>query len=117
MIAVTECDPYVMPRIEELLDYNNGMSTIFFNPRHDERLLPRTDGIWGQVQNSFFISAWKIRLQSNAIWIQECPSHFSKAVDALFDQTQDFIVTYIDDIAVYSQTWWENHLQYLREQN
>ena len=70
VIAVTECDPYVMPRIEELLDYNNGMSTIFFNPN---------DEIWGQVQNSFFISAWKIRVQSNAIWIQECPSHFSKA--------------------------------------
>ncbi len=48
---------------------------------------------------------------------KNAPATFQRLVDALFDQTQDFIVTYIGDIAVYSQTWWENHLQYMREQN
>jgi len=40
------------------------------------------------------------------------PSTFQRLVDIIFDGTSDYVAVYINDIAVFSETW-EEHLQHL----
>ena len=46
--------------------------------------------------------------------LKNAPATFQRLVNSLFDSMADRVETYIDDIAVYSQTW-EQHLQNLKK--
>ena len=42
------------------------------------------------------------------------PSTFQRLVDRLFEGTQSFVFAYIDDVAVFSDSW-NDHLMHLKE--
>ncbi|MBW0559684.1 hypothetical protein O181_099399 [Austropuccinia psidii MF-1] len=46
--------------------------------------------------------------------IKNAPAHFQRIMDTIFQEEilQDWIVVYIDDIIIYSDTW-EDHVQYI----
>ena len=111
--VVTDNDPYVMPRMEELLD-QMGRARFFST-------LDMLKGYYQVPMNpddkqktAFSSPLGKYEFSRMPFGLKNAPATFQRLVDSLFDGTQRYIVAYIDDVGVYSHEWVE-HLQHLRE--
>ena len=72
--------------------------------------MPVTD----REKTAFSSPLGKYHFKRMPFGLKNAPATFQRLVDLLFDAMSNRIVAYIDDIAVYSQTW-EQHLIYLQE--
>ena len=98
---VTEDDPYCIPRTEEVQDkmksarYITKLRGFYQVPLHEQ-----------DKEKTAFTSPLFRRMPFG---LKNAPAKFQRLVNSLFDGMADRMETYIDDIAVYSQTW-EQHL-------
>ena len=65
-------------------------------------------------KNAFSSPLGKYEFSRMPFGLKNTPATFQRLIDTLFDDTQRYIVAYIDDVAVYSHEWVE-HLQHLQE--
>ena len=109
--SVTQPDPYLMPLIDEILeslatatyiskiDLNKGFHQIPI----DERDIPKTAFCtpWGKFE--FVVMPFGLR---------NGPAIFQRLMDTILHQDKDCCQVYIDDIAIFSQTW-QQHCSHL----
>ena len=67
-----------------------------------------------QEKTAFISPLVKFQFKRMPFGLKNAPSTFQKLVDDLFDGTSEFVVAYIDNIIVYSETW-EEHQTHLEE--
>ena len=109
--AVTQPDVYPLPRIEQLLDDVSKARYIttldltqgyYQFPVHPEH----------QSKTAFVTPTGKWEFTRMPFGLKGAPATFQREMDTLF-QDQPGLSAYIDDVAIYSQTWAE-HLQHLK---
>ena len=105
--SVTQPDPYQMPLIEEILetlasakfiskiDLNKGFHQIPIEP--------------GDIPKTAFCSPWgKFEFCVMPFGLRNGPAVFQRLMDNVLHQNKDVSQVYINDIAVFSQTWEEH---------
>ena len=107
---VTEDDPYCIPRTEELLDKMR--SARYITELRGFCQIPLRDQ--DKQKTAFTSPLGKFHFRRVPFGLKNAPAIFQSLVNSLFDGIADRVETYIDDIAVYSQTW-EQHLQNLNK--
>ena len=103
---VTEDDPYYIPRTEELLD-----------KMKSARYITKLRGFYQvplREQDKKKTAFTSPLIRRMPFGLKNAPATLQRLVNSLFDGMADRVETYIDDIAVYSQTW-EQHLQNLKK--
>ena len=110
---VTSSDVYYMPRPEELIDRMGNSKFV--------TKLDMTKGFYQVSMNetdkektAFVTPLGKFQFTRMPFGLKNSPSTFQRLVDKLLDGTQAYAAGYIDDVAVFSNSW-EDHLQHLRE--
>ena len=110
---VTVPDPYVMPRIEVLLemmgkaniysklDLKKGYYQVPVAPHHQDK--------------TAFVTEWgKFKFTVMPFGLRNAPSTFQRLMDVVLQSTSKFTRCYIDDISIFSQNW-TDHLVHIRE--
>lgn len=111
--GVTEPDPYMMPRIQDLLDklsqakwlskidLNKGFYQIPLDP--------------DSIHKTAFCSPWgKFSFTRMPFGLMNAPASFQRCMDEALAGQEDWSATYIDDIVIFSNTW-EEHLLHVRK--
>ena len=99
---VTVPDPYVMPRIEVLLemmgkaniqlDLKKGYYQVPVAPHHQDK--------------TAFVTEWgKFKFTVMPFGLRNAPSTFQRLMDVVLQGTSKFTRCYIDDISIFSQNW------------
>ncbi|XP_040195045.1 uncharacterized protein LOC120928035 [Rana temporaria] len=107
----TVTDAYPMPRVDELLDkiaQGQYLTTIdlckgYWQIPLDAEAIPKSAFITPFGLYQFLVMPFGMK---------NAPATFQRMIDELLDGLQDFACAYLDDIAIYSQTW-EEHLRHL----
>ncbi|XP_041439585.1 uncharacterized protein LOC121400486 [Xenopus laevis] len=109
---VTTTDAYPMPRVDELLDR-------LVNAKY-LTTLDLSRGYWqiplapsAQEKSAFITPFGLFQFTVMPFGMKNAPATFQRLVNRLLDGMQDFAQAYLDDIAVFSQTW-EEHMQHLQ---
>ncbi|MBW0564956.1 hypothetical protein O181_104671 [Austropuccinia psidii MF-1] len=109
----TKLDRYPIPRIPHALD-----------KLAKAKYINKMDCMKGFHQNGFKPKSMKLlriichigiyKYTSMLFGIKNAPAHFQRMMDTIFqeDMLQGWMVVYIDDIIIYSETW-EDHVQYI----
>ncbi|MBW0470597.1 hypothetical protein O181_010312 [Austropuccinia psidii MF-1] len=109
----TKADRYLIPRILHSLD-----------KLEKAKLITKFDCMKGFHQNglkSNFMNSLRIICPMGIYWctripfgIKNAPAHFQRMMDTIFQEQilEGWMVVYIDDIIIYSETW-EYHVQYI----
>ena len=102
--SVTVPDPYVMPRIEVLLE-TMGAASIFtkLDLKNKKRLLPGGSKSEHQDKTTFV----------TPFGLRNAQSTFQRLMDSVLSDILVFSRCYIDDISIFSKSWSE-HVQHLR---
>ena len=105
--AVTDPDPYQMPLIEEILDM---MATAHFISKVD-----LTKGFHqipinpADCPKTSFCTPWgKYQFKFMPFGLRNGPAVFQRLMDNILHQNKEYSQVYIDDIAIFSNTW-EDH--------
>ncbi|XP_069835633.1 uncharacterized protein [Dendropsophus ebraccatus] len=111
--AITVFDAYPMPRIEELLDQLAGAQYI--------TIMDLSRGYWqipmskeAQERSAFITPFGLYEYVIMPFGMKNAPATFQRLVNQLLEEFEGFAVAYLDDIAVFSQTW-EDHLSHLSQ--
>uniref|UniRef100_A0A803KCS2 Gypsy retrotransposon integrase-like protein 1 n=1 Tax=Xenopus tropicalis TaxID=8364 RepID=A0A803KCS2_XENTR len=109
---VTTTDAYPMPRVDELLDRLGNAKYL--------TTLDLSRGYWqiplapsAQEKSAFLTPFGLYQFTVMPFGMRNAPATFQRLVNRLLEGMQDFAQAYLDDIAVFSQTW-EEHLQHLQ---
>ena len=109
----TQADPYPIPRIEELIDGIGDAKWI--------TALDLTKGYWqvpmekSRQEKTAFITPWgKYEFTTMPFGLVAAPSTFQRLMDQIFHDTHQYVVAYLDDIIVHSQTW-DEHIYHLEK--
>ena len=110
--AITEADPYPLPRIEDLLDKIGkakyltkvDMAKGYYQVRMDEESVPLTGFV-----TPFGFFRWKYM----PFGLRNAPETFSRLVTRLLLELEYCCVAYLDDILIFSETWFD-HVKHLR---
>uniref|UniRef100_A0A8C5MDW1 Gypsy retrotransposon integrase-like protein 1 n=1 Tax=Leptobrachium leishanense TaxID=445787 RepID=A0A8C5MDW1_9ANUR len=107
----TVTDAYPMPRVDELLDQ--------ISQGHFLTTVDLCKGYWQiplteeATPKSAFITPFGLyQFRVMPFGMKNAPATFQRLIDRLLDGLQEFACSYLDDIAIYSQTW-EEHLHHL----
>uniref|UniRef100_A0A8C5QKE1 ribonuclease H n=1 Tax=Leptobrachium leishanense TaxID=445787 RepID=A0A8C5QKE1_9ANUR len=107
----TITDAYPMPRVDELLDQISG--------GHFLTTVDLCKGYWQiplaeeATPKSAFITPFGLyQFRVMPFGMKNAPATFQRLIDRLLDGLQGFACAYLDDIAIYSQTW-EEHLEHV----
>ena len=105
--AVTDPDPYQMPLIEEILDM---LATAHFISKVD-----LTKGFHqipinpGDCPKTSFCTPWgKYQFKYMPFGLRNGPAVFQRLMDQILHQDKEYSQVYIDDIAIFSNTWEEH---------
>ena len=110
--SVTQPDPYMMPRVQDLLDrisQARWLSKLDLNKGfYQIPLVPES------VPKTAFCSPWgKFAFTRMPFGLMNAPTSFQRAMDEALTGQENSSATYIDDIVVFSETW-EDHLRHVR---
>ena len=110
--SVTQPDPYMMPRVQDLLDrisQARWLSKLDLNKGfYQIPLVPES------VPKTAFCSPWgKFAFTRMPFGLMNAPASFQRAMDEALAGQENSSATYIDDIVVFSETW-EDHLRHVR---
>uniref|UniRef100_A0A8C5PP08 ribonuclease H n=1 Tax=Leptobrachium leishanense TaxID=445787 RepID=A0A8C5PP08_9ANUR len=107
----TITDAYPMPRVDELLDQ--------ISRGHFLTTVDLCKGYWQiplaeeATPKSAFITPFGLyQFRVMPFGMKNAPATFQRLIDCLLDGLQGFACAYLDDIAIYSQTW-EEHLDHV----
>ena len=107
----TVTDAYPMPRVDELLDRiarGRYLTTIDLCKGYWQIPLAKED-----IPKSAFVTPFGLfQFKVMPFGMKNAPATFQRLVDRLLDGFQDFACAYLDDIAIYSETWGE-HLRHV----
>ena len=109
--ASTEPDPFLLPRIDDLLDKiwkakfltKVDMAKGYYQVPMDEESIPLTGFV-----TPFKFFRWKYM----PFGLRNAPATFSRLVQGLLYGLETFCVAYLDDILIFSETW-SDHLKHL----
>ena len=109
--ASTEPDPFLLPRIDDLLDKiwkakfltKVDMAKGYYQVPMDEESIPFTGFV-----TPFGFFSWKYM----PFGLRNDPATFSRLVQGLLYGLETFCVAYLDDILIFSETW-SDHLKHL----
>lgn len=108
---VTRTQYYPLPNIEERIEIVSAARFI--------SILDLTRGYWqiplskkAQRYAAFVTSFGSYRPLRMPFGLKNAPYYFSRMMAEILKKWEDFALPYLDDVAVYSQTW-EEHLQHL----
>uniref|UniRef100_A0A8C5LM99 ribonuclease H n=1 Tax=Leptobrachium leishanense TaxID=445787 RepID=A0A8C5LM99_9ANUR len=108
----TVTDAYPMPWVDELLDR--------IAQGHFLTTIDLCKGYWqiplaeeGVPKSAFITPFGLYQFWVMPFGMKNAPATFQRIVDHLLEGMQDFTSAYLDDIAIFSNTW-EDHLQHLR---
>ena len=106
--VVTTPDPFPIPRVEDLLD---GMSSAKFIT-----ILDLASGYWqvpmepaSRVKTAFSTDFGKYEFMVMPFGVVGAPATFQRLMNELFGDLHGKVAVYMDDLAIYSETW-EDHL-------
>uniref|UniRef100_A0A803KDA6 Gypsy retrotransposon integrase-like protein 1 n=1 Tax=Xenopus tropicalis TaxID=8364 RepID=A0A803KDA6_XENTR len=109
---VTVTDAYPMPRVDELLDHLGNAKYL--------TTLDLSRGYWqiplapGDQEKSAFITPYGLfQFTVMPFGMKNAPATFQRVVNQLLEGCQEFAQAYLDDIAIFSNTW-EEHVQHLQ---
>ncbi len=111
--AITDDDRYAMPRPEELLDRMGQakfISTLDMIKGYYQVPMSMKD----QEKTAFLSPFVKYQFKRMPFGLKNAPTTFQRFIDRIFDGMLECVATYIDDFAVFSQTW-EQHIAHLEE--
>ena len=110
---VTKADPYLIPRIEDMINDIGQVSYI--------TALDLTKGYWqvavakASQEKTAFVTPWgKYQFVTMPFGLVNAPSTFQCLMDQLLEGTQMFAAAYLDDVIIHSKCW-KKHLKHLRE--
>ncbi|XP_041424995.1 uncharacterized protein LOC121395491 [Xenopus laevis] len=110
---VTTFDAYPMPRIDELLDQLAGAQYI--------TIMDLSRGYWqipmspeAQERSAFITPFGLYEFQTMPFGMKNAPATFQRLVNQLLGGLEGFAVAYLDDIAIFSNSW-EEHLAHLSQ--
>ena len=111
--VVTTPDPFPIPRVEDLL---NGMSSAKFIT-----ILDLARGYWqvpmepaSRAKTAFSTDFGKYEFMVMPFGLVGVPATFQRHMNELFGDLHGKVAVYMDDLAIYSETW-EDHLLQLQE--
>ena len=111
--AATPMDAYPMPRVDELLDKIGGAKFI--------STLDLARGYWqvpvaekDRAKTAFITPNGLYQFRVMPFGLNGAPATFQRMMDRVVRGLESFTADYIDDIAIFSDTW-ENHLCHIRE--
>ena len=111
--GVLASDAYPMPRVDELID-RCGQSKFITT-------LDLTKGYWqvplserARHKTTFATPFGLYQFNVMPFGLQGAPATFQRLMDVALQGLDDFAASYIDDIAIFSETW-EEHLQHIRQ--
>ena len=110
--AVSEADPYPMPRIDDLIDNLGGAKFI--------STLDLTRGYWQvpvskecQPKTAFVTPFGLYQFTVMPFGLQGAPATFQRLMDRVIQGLGEYSAAYLDDLIVFSHSWTE-HLSHLR---
>ncbi len=111
--AVSEADAYPMPRVDELIDR--------LGPAKYISTLDLTRGYWqvpvdpeSRSMTAFTTPFGLHQFRVMPFGLHGAPATFQRLMDKVLAGLEEYAAAYIDDVAIYSDTW-EEHLVHLRE--
>ncbi len=111
--AITDDDRYAMPRPEELLDRMGQakfISTLDMIKGYYQVPMSMKD----REKTAFLSPFGKYQFKRMPFGLKNTPTTFQRLIDRIFDGMLECVATYIDDFAVFSQTW-EQHIAHSEE--
>ena len=104
---ITQPDPYLMPLIDEILDSlatAKFISKVDLNKGFHQIPISEVD-----IPKTAFCTPWgKFEFRVMPFGLRNGPALFQRLMDGVLHQDKDICQVYIDDIAVYSQSWSEH---------
>ncbi|KAJ0044064.1 hypothetical protein NL108_006172 [Boleophthalmus pectinirostris] len=111
--AISNFDPYPMPRIDDLLERVGGATYI--------TTLDLSKGYWqlalapeAKELTAFRTPFGMYQFKVMPFGLQGAPATFQRLMDHILRDVSDFSAAYLDDVVVYSSNW-EEHLYHLQE--
>lgn len=111
--AISNFDPYPMPRIDDLLERVGGATFI--------TTLDLSKGYWqlalapeAKELTAFRTPFGMYQFKVMPFGLQGAPATFLRLMDHILRDVSDFSAAYLDDVVVYSSTW-EQHLEHLQQ--
>ncbi|KAK7934242.1 hypothetical protein WMY93_005138 [Mugilogobius chulae] len=111
--AISNFDPYPMPRIDDLLEKVGGAAFI--------TTLDLSKGYWqlalapeAKELTAFRTPFGMYQFKVMPFGLQGAPATFQRLMDHVLRDVSDFSAAYLDDVVVYSSSW-EDHLCHLQE--
>ena len=104
-------DPYLMPKVEELLEQLANavyISKIDLNKGYYQIPIAQE----GQLKTAFCSSWGKFMFTQMPFGLRNAPSVFQRLIDKILHKCKAFVVVYIDDIGVHSHSW-KDHCHHL----
>ena len=115
---VTVPDPYVMPRIEVLLEMMgkaNIYSKLDLKKGYYQVPVVSHHQVSHHQDKTAFVTEWgKFKFTVMPFGLRNAPSTFQRLMDVVLQGTSKFTRCYIDDISIFSQNW-TDHLVHIRE--
>ncbi|CAM4642135.1 unnamed protein product [Lepidochelys kempii] len=109
--AVTRPDNYPVPHTDELLEKLG----------HAQFILDLTKGYWqvpldesAKERSAFITHVGLYEFNVLPFGLQNAPVTFRKLVDGLLEGLREYAITYLDDVAIFSDSWAE-HLEHLQQ--
>ncbi|KAK7915940.1 hypothetical protein WMY93_011701 [Mugilogobius chulae] len=111
--AISNFDPYPMPRIDDLLEKVGGAAFI--------TTLDLSKGYWqlalapeAKELTAFRTPFGMYQFKVMPFGLQGAPATFQRLMDHVLRDVSDFSAAYLDDVVIYSSSW-EDHLCHLQE--
>ena len=112
--AITPVDAYPMPRTDELIDKLGKAKYI--------TTLDLARGYWqvpmskqDRVKTAFTTPKGLYQFKVMPFGLSGAPATFQRMMDKLIRGIEDYTAAYIDDIVIFSDTSWEEHLEHVKE--
>ena len=99
--AITEADSYYLPRIEELL-FKIGQAKFITTIDLCKGFYQISMAQCDKEKTAFISPLGKYHFTRMPFGLNNAPSTFQRLMDDLFQDQQEFVAVYIDDLAVYS---------------